>query len=221
MAAHDIDRQTASLARSSWSDSIFFPRGQADTLETGNKLVLDKGLYAPLVSLVQRAALDPAGVYMWLNPPAPAPPPPPPGAKKGPRAPIQVKRVEEETRRADEEEERSEDRSARLRIGALGALGWIVGELFDLVEDNFAHMQTETKGGVGKGEESDELRALLNNPALWTSLQHNRTPPKSADVGDLESFGYAQPGVRRAAWAVLQILIQRGRGKIPWFDKCA
>lgn len=136
MAAHDVDRQTASLARTSWTDAVLLPpptsasaSASASTPPPANgKLTLDADLLAPLLALVQRAALDPAGVHAWLNPPAPAPPPPP-AAKKGARTAPAPKRDDADAapRRADEDEERPEDRAARLRIGALGALGWLVG----------------------------------------------------------------------------------------------
>jgi hypothetical protein len=126
LAAHDADRQVAAAARRTWTACTRVGDG-ADTL-----LQLDAAQLAALLAFVQRAAMDPAGAYTDINPPPPAyAPPPQPHVKKGAKPPPPPPKREEEPRaRADEDEELAQDRAARLRTGALGALGWIAGRLF-------------------------------------------------------------------------------------------
>lgn len=64
-------------------------------------------------------------------------------------------------------------------------------------------------------ERSESLRtdfvAPLANPALWTVLHHAQTPP----FVNIESFGWNQPGVRRAAWSLLQTVLAKCKGWLP------
>lgn len=46
------------------------------------------------------------------------------------------------------------------------------------------------------------------NPALWSVLYHAQNAP----FVDVESFGWNQPGVRRAAWSLLQVVLAKCQG---------
>lgn len=91
---------------------------------------------AALVEFVQRTSLDPAGVYAYLNPvqPSVTPGPSHPGSRKGSGRSTPAIQPRKDTpelimRNKLEEslEENEQDRKARLRFGALGAIKWILG----------------------------------------------------------------------------------------------
>lgn len=123
MAAHDIDRQVSYQALKSWKDA---------TGEGTGKLVLDETLSPSLLAFVQKSLLDPGQVYLDLNPAPPIIPAPPPKKVAGGRAVAvpSMKREDSDVTRSKGEgdEENEQDRKARLRVGALGALIWILGE---------------------------------------------------------------------------------------------
>lgn len=172
VAAHDVDKAIASTAMKSWKDPELQPDGAA------------------LFEFVQRTALDPAGIYAYLNPvqPSVAPPSHPGSKKKGPPPPPRA--IPEPRSKIEEEsEENEQDRKARLRFGALGALRWMLESLAPLPEG---------------------LLPLFGNPALLTSVQSN---PRTPGV-DIEAFGYGQPAVRRNMWMLLQILISTKKGQL-------
>ena len=58
---------------------------------------------------------------------------------------------------------------------------------------------------------STELRVFLSNPALWTALHPNESCPW---IDDFESFGFAQPNVRKAAWGLVQTLLNTLKGPL-------
>lgn len=116
MIAHDIDRQVSSYALKSWMDVV----GEGD-----GKLLLDE---APLLSFIQRAMLDPSGVYLYLNP---APPVVAPVKKIPGRA---VREEVDLRTKAEGDEENEQDRKARLRVGSLGSVAWILGKARNLIE---------------------------------------------------------------------------------------
>lgn len=117
LAAHDIDKSVAGTALKSWIDVLTFTSGPRD------QLLLDDAYLASLVSFIQRAILDPNGVYLYLNPPQPAAP-----APLGKKDTTRKEEPADNTRsKADELEESDTDRKARLRIGGLGAIRRIVG----------------------------------------------------------------------------------------------
>jgi len=147
---------------------------------------LDKAFQEHLVEFVQRTALDPAGMYSYLNPVQPSINVSIPGSRKGsgrntPVVPQKKENPDQVLRnKVDEADSESEqDRKARLRFGAIGAVKWIL-ETF----------------------ESDTILSLFGNPAFLTSVQ----PKQNVPWIDLESFGYGQPAVRRNMWSLLQTL---------------
>jgi hypothetical protein len=134
LASHDVDRSVATVASKVWEKIVSTTPGDAAT--SGNRISLDDTTRSSLVSFIQRAALDPNGVYTSFNPVAPPPTLTvhPYQSKKGSIKGSQVstpKRDDagDQTPRSkiDEQEESEQDRVARLRIGALGAMRWLLG----------------------------------------------------------------------------------------------
>ena len=119
IASHDIDRLVSASAHNSWSDAI----GEGD-----RKLVLDE---SSLLSFVQRTLLDPGSVYSYLNPTPPIIAPPP--SKKTPSrlVPSSTKKEESDVvsrAKGEGDDENEQDRKARLRVGAFGAIAWVLGK---------------------------------------------------------------------------------------------
>lgn len=144
MASRDVDRQVASYARRSWTDCISIPVPISPETEPDvdepkeqdkSKLVLEGEFVTGLLSFVQRAVMDPAGLYLYLNPVQvavahPSHPHHGAGRSNRGRGPVQVKREEREVeveKKIDVDEESEVDRRARLRIGGLGVLQYLIG----------------------------------------------------------------------------------------------
>lgn len=169
MAAHDTDRGVAASALSSW-------RSFNDL--SGQQLLNDKenGFFPCLAAFVYRAAMDPLAIYLDLNPLPPAPPPPIKGASK---------KVEPEPTprlKSEDLEEDEQDRKARIRVGAYGAIRWIIDTV-------------ETK-----------LHEQLSSFTFWSALYYKESAPFVPS--DEECFGYGQPVVRKAAWVLVQALLR-------------
>ncbi|KZV76793.1 hypothetical protein PENSPDRAFT_645898 [Peniophora sp. CONT] len=185
LAAHDQDRQVAMVAKRSFNAHV-------DVAPSERKLTFDDAA----LSFIQRAIFDPLGLYAYLNPvsipvdttpvrtirgrPVPAPPPPP-------------KKSDSEARLAVDEES-EEDRKARLRVGAIGTLQWIL--------DTRAKHEGERK--------FDDLSETLSNSSLWTGLHHKNPVPYASET---ESLGAGQPLVRAATWHLLQALLQNWKAE--------
>lgn len=119
MAAHDIDRLVASTALKSWTSTISIIHNSS----------LNDHLLSPLGTFTQRAILDPGAVHAYLNPAQP-PAVSTPSQKKGSNGLRREDRGEFDQvvrAKAEDMEENEEDRRARLRVGAFGALRWISG----------------------------------------------------------------------------------------------
>jgi E3 ubiquitin-protein ligase listerin len=151
MATRDQDRHVAPVAQSSWDTHVSFAPADAEAAadassldrtvdkEVGEgedeKLVLDSTEMAALLVFVQRALLDPLALHANLNPvqvPVDVSVPKTVRGKPVPTvsAALQTRRTDSEPMvrvKGESEEENETDRKARLRIGALGALQWILG----------------------------------------------------------------------------------------------
>jgi hypothetical protein len=128
MAAHDIDRSVAAISLKSWTTTVS-GNDKADTLMLGEHVL------TPLISSTQRAILDPNVLYAFLNPAQPTAAPVPLQRKGAGGAMRGGDRDRDDpslgTRaKAEDIEENEQDKKARLRVGALGALRWILGALF-------------------------------------------------------------------------------------------
>ncbi|KII91341.1 hypothetical protein PLICRDRAFT_38089 [Plicaturopsis crispa FD-325 SS-3] len=172
MLAHDAERPVALFATKSWASAV------------GS--VLDE---STVIRFIQRVLLAPADVYAHLNPAPPVAPPPPAKKVPGRAEPAPAART-----RPEEEEENEQDRNARLRVGAFGALRWLL--------DHRAKDPTPRT--------LDDLAPLLGDLRLWTSVH----PAGSAPYSSVESFGLSQPGVRKAAWASLHALLRNWKDAI-------
>jgi hypothetical protein len=142
------------------------------------------------VGFIEKAALDPLGVYLYLNPPASVAPPHPVTKRTGDGRPVPSARKEthQETRtRPDETEENEQDKKARIRCGALGAIRWLLG---------------------ANPESIKHITLLLSNPVLWSAL----SPAEACPFVSLHSFGHAQPAVRQFAWLLLQDILRQPKG---------
>lgn len=68
---------------------------------------------------------------------------------------------------------------------------------------SFVRCSTDTRAEQNQNATEDFLTPF-SNPALWSTLYHARTPP----FVPVEAFGFSQPGVRRAAWSLVQTLLR-------------
>lgn len=136
LAAYDVDRAVAATALKAWKDAILSPSEVAEgSSSSGEQLVLDDNFLSSIGAFVQRTVLDPSGIYEYLNPlpPIATASPFPPGKKGQPRgksSAVATPRKDDSDMltprsKTDEEEEDEQDRKARLRISALGAVRWI------------------------------------------------------------------------------------------------
>jgi hypothetical protein len=142
MAARDAERHVALVAQRSWDAHVLLPSAPAATDPNANadQLILGDTQMAALLAFAQRALLDPLALHAYLNPvqvPVDVVVPrivhgrqvPPPVMA----AAAQVRKAGDENgasvraRGGESEEESEADRKARLRIGALGALQWVLG----------------------------------------------------------------------------------------------
>ena len=134
MATRDPERVVALAAQRCWDAHVVVAPADKEGGEN-RKLVLDATQMTALFAFVQRALLDPLALHAYLNPVQVPVDVAVPKTIRG--RPVPVVPAAAQTRRADQEtparakgegEEESEaDRRARLRIGALGALQWILG----------------------------------------------------------------------------------------------
>lgn len=138
IASHDVDRSVATIAHKSFKETILTePTSADDSQLLSNFFLLDDDTRFSLALFIQRTALDPAGIYLNLNPITPPAPPvvrPFQSKKGGARGSFEStpKRDDggDQTPRTkvDEQEESEQDRKARLRISALGAAKYVLGK---------------------------------------------------------------------------------------------
>ncbi|KAF8875235.1 hypothetical protein BD779DRAFT_1613454 [Infundibulicybe gibba] len=143
----------------------------------------------------QAGPLDPLSVYAALNPTPPVVPVQPPRKGAGRAAPPPPRKEDADGSsrlKSDESEESETDKKARLRVAAFGAIRWMI------VSRNRPSATTE------------DLIHFVSNPALWTSLNSVENSP----LVDIESFGFAQPVVRKSCWTFLQTLLQYWNGEL-------
>ncbi|GBE89079.1 hypothetical protein SCP_1500820 [Sparassis crispa] len=192
MAAHDVDRQVSALARDCWNDAVSLSKA------SGKKLVLNESLLASLWEFIQNTLLDPMAIYLYVNPPQSVTPASAPHKKGGRPVPRSIPPRQDEDAsirsKSEEDEENVQDRMARLRVGAFGSAEWVLNGHFDM-EDGII---------------PEELLAPFSNPVLWSALYHLQTPP----FVQVQSAGYGQPNVRKAAWSLLQTLLRTCRGHL-------
>ena len=131
MATRDPERLVALAAQRCWDAHVSVAPVDKEAGED-RKLMLDAAQMAALFTFVQRALLDPLALHAYLNPvqvPVEVAVPKTIRGRPVPVVPAAARADQEPPTRAkgEGEEEREVDRRARLRIGALGALQWILG----------------------------------------------------------------------------------------------
>lgn len=188
-----------------------------------------------LLSFTQRVILHPASVYMWLYPPAPEAPAPPRGGSggrgrgRGDAVPPGKMRELEERPKPEPEEESEDDRHARYRISAMGAVKWLLSR-FAVASSyhppysiGFLAVSIPPSHSVGSdaGEAlplqpatlvTSFLSALLSDSLFLSSLYNGQHAPWLLDDAGT-SFGFRQPVLRRSAWSMLQPLTRSWLGK--------
>ena len=125
----------ATTALKAWKETIFsLSEVKEGSSSSGEQLVLDDNFLSPIGAFVQRTALDPTGIYEYLNPPPPVATGGDLSWKKGkglPSGKLSARNDDSGTltprSKTDEQDESEQDRNARLRISALGAIRWIFG----------------------------------------------------------------------------------------------
>jgi hypothetical protein len=139
LAAHDVDRAVAAMALKAWKETILsLSEAKEGSSSSGEHLVLDDNFLSSIGAFVQRTALDPTGIYEYLNPSPPVATGVDLSWKKGKGHPsgklsaVATPRKDDSgtltpRSKTDEQEESEQDRNARLRISALGAMRWIFG----------------------------------------------------------------------------------------------
>lgn len=204
MLAHDVDVQVSASIRRSWDQSVSTDPAKSDAL------ALDDRLLPSLLTFVQRVILDPAGAYNDINPIQPLTDVIPLKKGVGKRQPIAQPRKEEPRPNSEEEFETEQERKARLRIGAMGALRWMLSRF--LVSLGILSIDLifglDIKPAIS-GSSLDVMKMLLSNLFLWTALYHGERPP----FVDEEGLGSQQPVVRKAAWSLLLTLLQNSKGR--------
>src|SRR6266702_2925255 len=240
MAARDAERHVALVAQRSWDAHVLLPFASApspspdadrDSNASADRLVLDDTQMAALLAFAQRALIDPLALHAYLNPVQVPVDVVVPRTVRGRPVPPPVATVAAQMRKAGEEngasararggeseEESESDRKARLRIGALGALQWVLGAWALLISDAlflWGGLTSVARPDVcaqRRGHTLPEsLLEILSDARLWSSLCHEQTCP----FAEVESFGYAQPGVRSYAWALLLALLENWPGTPP------
>jgi hypothetical protein len=135
----------ATTALKAWKETVFsLSESKEGSSSSGDQLVLDDSFLSSIGAFVQRTALDPAGIYEYLNPPPPIaatggdlPWKKGKGQPSGKLSAAATPRKDDSgtltpRSKTDEQEESEQDRKARLRISALGAMRWIFGMLLSI-----------------------------------------------------------------------------------------
>jgi len=183
---HDVDKVVSSIGTEAWNSFVRYYPGHSveESLDVSAEacFLLNATSRHTLFEFLQRTALDPLGVYAYLNPlPTSVVPTPPEqpniknrrpgGSIKGATASKRQQlasaiaaarkagiEAEEPARSKFEEyDENESDRSARLRISAVGGLGYILGEIDlagSLTDLTKSRRRYYLKGGYGAIEES-------------------------------------------------------------------
>ncbi|THU99401.1 hypothetical protein K435DRAFT_855683 [Dendrothele bispora CBS 962.96] len=106
-----------------------------------------------------------------------------------------------ERSKADLAEESETDRKARIRVGGLGGLRWIL--------DHHPRYFTSNP---------ETTVTFFSNPLFWSILHPSASPPFLSSSGiEGEGFGVSQPIVRRTGWGLIQSVL-KGFKDEPLFD---
>ncbi|KAG8943606.1 listerin E3 ubiquitin protein ligase 1 [Tulasnella sp. 424] len=212
MSTFDVDRMVSLRSKSSWDDFI-----ASQSTPSDNTSRAPSTFVIPLVaSFVQLAIMAPNTIHQSLNPPAPeAPIAPSRGLKSGKSTPRPLtKPASNSTTGPDPDEEHEADRNARYRVGALGALTWLLDFVQPVPPPSADDTETDPHP---LSSVVDNIFDMLNDPLFWSSLYASTRPPWVEAEGDAARqtvFGTAQPEVRKSAWALIPILVRKWRAKL-------
>lgn len=182
VAALEEGRRAGGAGLRSWEEStIWLSEGATND----GKIDLTPQL-STIVEYLSLAILDPVSLHDDIHPaPVQANPVPPTKGVKGAKSkqtytPIASTPAEP----TEQDNEMADEKWARYRVGGLVGLGWTL-------------QQTKSRGRPL----SDEVVALIHNPALWSSLSSLASEEGSP------AFGYNHSPVRRAAFTVLTSIV--------------
>ena len=127
----------AATALKAWKETIFsLSKLKKGSSSSGEQPVLDDSFLSSIGVFVQRTMMDPIGIYEYLNPPPPiatgGDQPWKKGQPSGKLSAVATLGKDDSgtltpRSKTDEQEESEQDRKARLRVSALGAMRWIFG----------------------------------------------------------------------------------------------
>ncbi|KAG8958385.1 hypothetical protein FRC03_009184 [Tulasnella sp. 419] len=228
LSSFDIDRLVSLKSKSSW-DGVVSWETSADDEASSSVISLHTSHLSAILGFIQKAIMDPISLHASFLPPAPIAvlPLTPRGAantKQIARTPLPSPRTPDESTRPaklDADEEVEDDRRARYRISALGALKWIA-ETAPLLPAAAEPSEQEPETPTTPFAQIQEfLSSLSSYDSFWTTLYHSSKPPFLSspsiqqDPGSkVVGFGNAQPGVRKAAWFLLGSLVTRWSGML-------
>lgn len=178
----------------------------------------DDELAIPLVDLLSQALLDPDSFYSSVFPPTPLVDSSSQTAlngKRRPPGPPVPPKEEEGTRRTDVEEENEFDRRARIRIGSLGALKWILREqsllhsplpcFLPVTDRRFSAESSKDLLTSDTDLASTIIQRVASDSPSFGVLAQSPHPLSAHDDGIVA--GKDQPLVRRSAWALLSAMV--------------
>ncbi|KAG8744954.1 hypothetical protein FRC10_009189 [Ceratobasidium sp. 414] len=203
LGANDMVTPIATSLRSCWDSTILW-RQEADTTD-----LLDiQDQLEDLVSSVIQALVEPDALYQRF-------------------APLTAT-TKDGTDKADSlnAHEQPQDRDARIRISALGAVGWMLGTLVysGLSDPQFNSMSPDTPPTVALPQLIPALTELLSSNPLVGSILCAQESPSFLPVqvipnegGITGPFGHGQRGVRVAAWGVVKTFVKyfQRKGSLP------
>ncbi|KAG8915687.1 hypothetical protein FRC00_001212 [Tulasnella sp. 408] len=213
MAAFDVDRMVSMRAKPSWDNFVKSQSAPSEGISSAPTSTIPS-----VASFIQLALIAPNTVHQSLNPPAPeAPAIISRSQKSGKSTPrVVTKPAPKSSAEPDPDEEKEADRNARYRVGALGALTWLLDyvQLPDSpppapVESDAEaepHLPDPLTGVV------DNVFDMLHDPSFWSCLYSGTRPPwmeAEADVARRGAFGTGQPAVRKSAWALIPVLVRK------------
>ncbi|WVR07509.1 hypothetical protein IAU60_004551 [Kwoniella sp. DSM 27419] len=197
VAALEEGRRAGSAGIKSWEASTTWnPREAESTESQSSKIDLSQHL-GDLIEYLTLSILDPSTLHDNIHPApvsnAPAVPSlvPKKGQQKAGKGkaapPAPVRQIATPTP-APEDEELLEERLSRYRVGGLVGLTWLVQQI--------------SSAGIAPPE---DLLKLLRNPGLWLALSPEPVEASESPIG----LGTAHPPIRRAAYSLLAVLVDR------------
>ncbi|KAE9393089.1 hypothetical protein BT96DRAFT_233679 [Gymnopus androsaceus JB14] len=179
LAAHDIDPAIASVAREAWA-------------------ALTAARIGLVATFAHKAIVDPGGIWEDV---CPSPPTHLPTTSSGTSTPQKGKAVKgrpvpnskpllsatvvstsgTSASNANSELdslETTQDRHARIRVGGLGVLGWVISQY--KLQSNSEPMQEKEKDSEQVNGAEEAILSILADPLIWACLSSTVVPPTSS-----------------------------------------